>query len=185
MFIGDVGASLWEEVNQGAAGRNYGWPTHEGAGGGAGFTDPVFAYNHNTGNPSGCAVMGGDFYNPDVAQLPAQFKGTFIFPDHCQGWVKALDFAHGNAIYPILGGLEQPVDLKVDPNIRRDLLHHAVPQRGRWRRAVPDRSPTGRFAAADHPTAREIEPSRGEPTPRSRWRPRARRPSGSSGSATG
>ncbi len=115
MFIGDVGASLWEEVNQGAAGANYGWPTHEGAGGGAGFTDPVFAYNHNTGNPSGCAVMGGDFYNPDVTQLPAQFKGTFIFPDHCQGWVKALDFAHGNAIYPILGGLEQPVDLKVDP----------------------------------------------------------------------
>ena len=116
MFIGDVGSSSWEEVNEGAMGANYGWPTYEGPGGGAGFTDPVFAYNHNTGNPSGCAVMGGDFYNPNVAQLPAQFVGTFIFPDHCQGWVKAIDFAHGNAIYPILGGLEQAVDLKVDPN---------------------------------------------------------------------
>ena len=31
MFINDVGASAWEEINDGIAGSNYGWPNSEGA----------------------------------------------------------------------------------------------------------------------------------------------------------
>ena len=37
MFINDVGQGTWEEINEGRAGANYGWPTTEGA-----TTDPRF-----------------------------------------------------------------------------------------------------------------------------------------------
>ena len=30
MFINDVGESTWEEINDGIAGANYGWPDHRG-----------------------------------------------------------------------------------------------------------------------------------------------------------
>ena len=31
MFINDVGQNTWEEINDGVAGANYGWPDTEGA----------------------------------------------------------------------------------------------------------------------------------------------------------
>src|SRR5262249_46671805 len=37
LFINDVGQNTWEEVDEGAAGANYGWPTTEGP-----TTDPRF-----------------------------------------------------------------------------------------------------------------------------------------------
>ena len=37
MFINDVGQNTWEEINDGLAGANYGWPETEGA-----TTDPRF-----------------------------------------------------------------------------------------------------------------------------------------------
>ena len=37
MFINDVGQNTWEEIDEGAAGANYGWPTTEGP-----TTDPRF-----------------------------------------------------------------------------------------------------------------------------------------------
>jgi glucose/arabinose dehydrogenase len=116
MFIDDVGGDAWEEVNLGAPGANYGWSIHEGPSSEPGFTSPLFAYNHTTGDPTGCAVMGGDFYNPNVVQFPPEFVGTYIFPDHCQGWLKALDFENGNQLRDILTGLQTPVDVKVDPS---------------------------------------------------------------------
>ncbi|MDP9226079.1 MAG: PQQ-dependent sugar dehydrogenase, partial [Actinomycetota bacterium] len=114
VFISDVGQSTWEELNEPKRAANYGWPKYEGSSGGAtGYTDPVWQYNHSTGTPTGCAIMGGDFYNPAVAQLPAQFVGTFIVADHCEGWVKSVDFAHGNVVRDLFTGLEQPVSIKI------------------------------------------------------------------------
>src|SRR5205814_2020213 len=65
MFIDDVGASTWEEINEGFSGKNYGWPTTEGPAVPpvAGLTNPIYAYQHFTGTPFGCAITGGDFYN--------------------------------------------------------------------------------------------------------------------------
>ena len=37
MFINDVGQNTWEEINDGIAGANYGWPTTEGP-----TTEPAF-----------------------------------------------------------------------------------------------------------------------------------------------
>ena len=45
MHINDVGAGTWEEINVGAAGANFGWPTCEGACGTAGMTNPIYQYS--------------------------------------------------------------------------------------------------------------------------------------------
>ncbi|MEO8476580.1 MAG: PQQ-dependent sugar dehydrogenase, partial [Actinomycetota bacterium] len=116
MLINDVGGMTWEEVNVGAPGANYGWPDAEGPSSDPRFTDPIYAYNHTTGVPSGCAIMGGDVYEPDVPQLPAAYVGRYLFPDHCQGWLKAFDLGASPVTnLPILTGLVDPVDVKVGP----------------------------------------------------------------------
>src|SRR5437762_2352111 len=47
-FINDVGADLWEEINDGVAGANYGWPGCEGvcASPNPAFRDPIYRYPH-------------------------------------------------------------------------------------------------------------------------------------------
>src|SRR6202008_2308312 len=46
MFINDVGQGTWEEIDDGIAGSNYGWPTCEGfcTPPNPGFRDPIFVY---------------------------------------------------------------------------------------------------------------------------------------------
>ena len=71
MFINDVGQNTWEEINDGIAGANYGWPTTEGR---RATRDPsfgpLFAYGHGVG-PDGCAITGGAFYRAATALFPA------------------------------------------------------------------------------------------------------------------
>ena len=49
MFINDVGQNTWEEINDGIAGSNYGWPTCEGFCNppNPNFRDPIFAYQND------------------------------------------------------------------------------------------------------------------------------------------
>ena len=67
MFIDDVGQDTWEEINDGIAGSNYGWPTAEGPSNNPNFRNPLFAYGHSGPLPSGEAITGGAFYNPTKA----------------------------------------------------------------------------------------------------------------------
>ena len=53
LFINDVGASSWEEINDGIAGSNYGWPITEGVTGDIRFRSPLFAYGHGTTSTTG------------------------------------------------------------------------------------------------------------------------------------
>src|SRR3954451_18185251 len=71
MFINDVGENTWEEINDGIAGSNYGWPTTEGPTPDPRFRSPIFWYGHSTGPTTGCAITGGAFYNPPTVQFPA------------------------------------------------------------------------------------------------------------------
>ena len=48
MFINDVGASAWEEINEGVAGANYGWPANQGPTSDPGYRGPRYAYNQST-----------------------------------------------------------------------------------------------------------------------------------------
>jgi glucose/arabinose dehydrogenase len=115
MFINDVGQSTWEEINDGIAGSNYGWPICEGLCNppNPSFRDPVFVYQ-NTGVD--CAITGGAFYNPQIVQFPADFVGDYFFADFCGGWITRVDPANGFAGSQFATGISNPVDLKVSPD---------------------------------------------------------------------
>jgi glucose/arabinose dehydrogenase len=117
MFINDVGQSTWEEINDGIAGSNYGWPDTEGPTGDPDFREPLFAYMHSgSGTAAGCAINGGAFYNPTTVQFPAEYVGDYFFGDYCRQWIRhydpvsdsVSDFASNT-----VGGI---VDVKVAPD---------------------------------------------------------------------
>ena len=112
MFINDVGASTWEEINDGIAGSNYGWPSTEGVTSNPAFRSPLFAYAHGGTSTTGCAIAGGAFYNPTTARFPASFLGKYFFADLCSGWIRVFDPVTRTAS-GFATGIAQPVDLKV------------------------------------------------------------------------
>ena len=115
MFINDVGQNIWEEINDGIVGSNYGWPTCEGFCNppNPSFRDPIFAYQNDA---STCAITGGAFYNPQIPQFPAQFIGNYFFADFCGGWIRRLNPAAGNTVSDFATGISLPVDLQVSPD---------------------------------------------------------------------
>jgi glucose/arabinose dehydrogenase len=94
LYIGDVGGNTggsFEEVDLGAAGANYGWPSSEGPCA-APCTSPIYSYNHN-GRDS--AITGGFVYRG--TQFPAQYQGSYFFADYGQNWIRRLTLdANGN-----------------------------------------------------------------------------------------
>ncbi len=100
MFIDDVGSYIWEEINEGFSGKNYGWPTCEGACQPpvTGLTNPLYAYQHFSGTPMGCAITGGAFYNPPARcsgdppyGFPSSYVGRYFFLDFCSNWIYTMD----------------------------------------------------------------------------------------------
>jgi glucose/arabinose dehydrogenase len=94
MWIGDVGQSLWEEVNRAirtssgpGKGINWGWRTLEGTHCYKPATDcvttgktmPLLEYEHVNGR---CSVIGGYVYRG--AKIPA-LVGQYVFGDFCTG----------------------------------------------------------------------------------------------------
>lgn len=97
LWIADVGAATWEEVDLQPAGsvggENYGWAVMEGpdchidpCDPGA-FVLPVAAYRHGQGD---CTIVGGYVYRG--AAIP-ELRGTYLFGDYCSGRVWGLDAA--------------------------------------------------------------------------------------------
>ena len=116
LFINDVGAGTWEEINDGIAGSNYGWPASEGPTSTPGQRGPVFAYGHGNGPVDGCAIAGGAFYNPVAVQFPASYVGSYFFADLCANSIYRIDPANGYAISTFATGIGSPVDLQVGPD---------------------------------------------------------------------
>ncbi len=98
MYIGDVGASDWEEIDyakQNAKGLNYGWPLEEGNHcfefhncqppftpcGDPSYKIPIYETTHLQ-SPFPCAMVGGYVYQgcaiPDL-------QGKYFFSDYCNG----------------------------------------------------------------------------------------------------
>jgi glucose/arabinose dehydrogenase len=90
-YINDVGQDNWEEINQGFAGANYGWPATEGPTSNSQYRTPIYYYNQNSGTPNGCAITGGVFYRPAVNQFPASYIGDYFFADYCGAWIRGYD----------------------------------------------------------------------------------------------
>lgn len=113
MVINDVGDTKWEEINDGLAGANYGWPLSEGSTTDPGFTAPLYKYGPNT-SPGGCAITGGAFYNPSTVRFEAEYVGDYFFADFCSGWISALDL-ETNVAKVFATGSKSPVDVRVSP----------------------------------------------------------------------
>jgi uncharacterized repeat protein (TIGR03806 family) len=112
IFINDVGDARWEEINEGFAGANYGWPKIEGPSPNAKYRGPVYAYDHGQGQ----SITGGAFYNPPVRQFPAPYHGKYLFADFMANWIRVLDPDDPRSVTPFATGLAGPVDLRVAPD---------------------------------------------------------------------
>jgi hypothetical protein len=108
MFINDVGERTWEEIDEGVAGANYGWPATEGPTSDPRFKAPLFAYDHD----EGCAIAGGAFYNPAHHRFPFTYHGSYFFADLCGGWVRRLVPETGS-VSDFVTGITAPVDVTV------------------------------------------------------------------------
>ncbi len=108
MFINDVGQSRFEEINDGLAGANYGWPIVEGPS--LSYRAPLYYYGHE----SGCAITGGAFYNPTTVQFPPDYVGKYFFADYCAGRIRRLDPSTATQT-SFASGVGSPVDLAVGP----------------------------------------------------------------------
>ena len=111
MFINDVGEGSWEEINDGIAGSNYGWPSSEGPTSNPAHRGPIFYYGHGSGGTTGCAITGGAFYNPETLQFPPQYEGQYFFADFCSNWIRRLDSSFAASGFAT--GASGPVDLRV------------------------------------------------------------------------
>lgn len=112
MYINDVGQSSWEEINQGVAGANYGWPATEGSTSNAAYRSPLYSYPHGSGNLSGCAITGGVFYNPSTVRFPSSYVGKYFFADYCNAWINTYDPATGT-VANFASGISSAVNLAV------------------------------------------------------------------------
>ncbi len=121
LYINDVGANSAEEVDQGVAGANYGWPMTEGFNppGVSGVTYPVYAYSHGTGPFQGNGIAGGVFYNPASASFPSKYVGDYFFGDFVTGRIFVRDSVTGtvSTLSPSTAG-SNVVDLDVLPDGR-------------------------------------------------------------------
>ncbi len=115
MFVNDVGEHSWEEINDGVAGANYGWPNSEGPTVNPLEASPVYAYGHGSGALLGCAISGGAFYDPPAPVFPASYAGSYFFADFCGDWINRLD-PGSNAVESFATGIDRPVDLRVGPD---------------------------------------------------------------------
>jgi len=112
-YLNDVGETNWEEINEVVRGGNYGWPNTEGYTNNPAYISPIYSYSHS----DGCAIIGGDFYNPAFIQFPAQYTGKYFFADFCSGWIKHLDPSDPqNTVNIFATGLSFPTGLMVTPD---------------------------------------------------------------------
>ena len=110
MYINDVGQDTWEEINKGASGANFGWPTCEGSCSNSGFTNPIYAYQHPAGD--GRSVAGGAFY--EASQFPSAYRGNYYFGDYVGNFIKRV--TPTNQVIDFLANTETPVDIDVGPD---------------------------------------------------------------------
>lgn len=99
LWLGDVGAGAWEEIDIVQGGRDYGWVDMEGFhcyGDGScdetfepngenadGITMPIFEVSH----ANDCAIIGGAVYRS--CQVP-EWDGIYVYTDYCNNDVRAL-----------------------------------------------------------------------------------------------
>lgn len=114
LFINDVGEHTYEEVDEGVAGANYGWPATEGPTRRARYRAPIFYYAHGSGATTGDAIVGSAFYTPASGRtFPRSYAGDYFFADLTSGWVRRLDPGTLD-VSAFASGIDTPVALAVN-----------------------------------------------------------------------
>lgn len=99
LYVGDVGESQWEELDEVTAGENEGWPWREGpdsfssCSGSPGTLDsPIDAYDHG----QGVSVIAAGVYRRAFHSTawPASYEGDVFYADYFSGMMRRL---HNNA----------------------------------------------------------------------------------------
>jgi glucose/arabinose dehydrogenase len=113
MFINDVGEHTYEEIDDGIAGSNYGWPATEGPTARPRYRAPVFYYAHGDTSTTGHAIVGAAFYSPTTRTFGKNYAGDYFFADLTSGWIRRMDSTtHGVAHFAT--GISVPVALAVN-----------------------------------------------------------------------
>ncbi|MET0285113.1 MAG: PQQ-dependent sugar dehydrogenase [Polyangiales bacterium] len=108
LYIGDVGWNVWEEINRGGPGANFGWPCFEGGNGnsldqpgyqefpycvdlrnsGAVITPSLYGYAHE--GMQGNAVLVGDVYRGK--SYPPLYQGALFYTDYNKREIRYVAF---------------------------------------------------------------------------------------------
>lgn len=124
VYVADVGAGTWEEVNRLARRAHYGWPEREGPcpygtflpcpPASDDYVDPIIYYPHppaEDGIPLGSSLTGLAVY--EGSALPAAYHGGFFMADLNLGTITVGSLtADGFAIAPFADNLPGIVDLE-------------------------------------------------------------------------
>jgi putative heme-binding domain-containing protein len=104
LFINDVGGKS-EEINEGFAGANYGWPTVDhGPTTDPHFRGPIHYY------PEAC--IAGAAFAPSDLKWPKEYRGQYFFGDFKLGWIKTIDPDKPELARSFATGLRRPVDIR-------------------------------------------------------------------------
>jgi glucose/arabinose dehydrogenase len=110
MYIADVGAGAWEELDfipgSSTGGENFQWRVMEGkhngetsvAYGPGTQVPPIFEYPHSERTDPGlygCSVIGGVLYRG--CSMP-DLHGTYFFADYCFDWIATLRVENGRVV---------------------------------------------------------------------------------------
>jgi len=140
LWIGDVGASKWEEIDRlvsptGSATRNFGWPCYEGASPHSAYqaaglnlctslysapgsvATPYYAYQHSACvvnypdcHSGGSSITGVAFYQG--GSYPAAYDGALFFADHTRNEIWAM--------LPGANGLPDPANIRSFVGVNAD-----------------------------------------------------------------
>jgi glucose/arabinose dehydrogenase len=117
LWVGDVGALGWEEIDRVVAGGNYGWPIREGntcylaaTCNTAGLIDPLVVHSHTEAS----AIIGGFVYRGTA--IPS-LAGKYVYADYISSNFWAVDTNVANPVPQRLDtGLDRvgPTSISVD-----------------------------------------------------------------------
>jgi glucose/arabinose dehydrogenase/chitodextrinase len=131
-YIGDVGWSLYEEVNVATAGANLGWPCYEGPNRQAGYEglstcqtlyaqgpsavrSPLTSYAHDGVTAS---ITGGVFYTG--TGYPTAYQSAYFFGDYARGFIKYMQVNASDgvvgAVNDFSSGVPGPVQIAMGPD---------------------------------------------------------------------
>jgi glucose/arabinose dehydrogenase len=138
-FVNDVGQGLWEEVDEGQSGADYGWNLCEGAHANnstgpcsaapAGMVPPVYEYRHGvtipgTTSPTNCNSITGGAFVPNG--LWSGFDGVYLFADFVCGEIFRLTTVGGYAASDFASALGGVVHLAFGPHGERQALYYTT-----------------------------------------------------------